>query len=184
MAEVTLNTLERNNDPAIWVLNATKGDTRSVVVLTIPKLTGGGEDKVEIPVTSIPINLTNQVPKKQLMAATNFRRSVSHGLLKLLDTEEAEKLLTTPGAQKELERLTKETDAFINNMGRQQVSVTNTDNIRPRLQNLAMAMETSDEDETIHTLNAVGELNDDEKDFLIAKATELKQNSVISHLKS
>lgn len=180
--EMNLNILERSQSPSVWVMNITRGDARSIVHLTVPKLTGGGDDKVEIPVTSIPVNLTDQVPKRQLLASGNFRKAISRQFLRLISEEEAETLLSQPAAQKELNRLQSETDAFTS--GVPTVTFTNTDNIRPRIQSLTALMEEGVEDEVIHTLNAIGELNKDEADYLTNKAKELKFNEVQQLIKS
>jgi len=109
---VTISDLEKTPTGPVWAMNATSGSNRSLLVLTVPRLNGPGVDSVKIPVTYLPIELTGQVPKRQLLACSDFRRAVSSGYLTLVSEEEAEKAMGVPGAREELLRLQEEDRAL------------------------------------------------------------------------
>jgi hypothetical protein len=103
-----------NTVNCIYVLNNTKGVERGNVVFTVPKSIGMGLDNVLIPATFIPIDLQDQVSKKQLLESSEFRRSLSTRRLRLITNEYATSLLNEEGAEEERDRLFNETQAIMN----------------------------------------------------------------------
>ena len=89
----------------IWVMNATKGNRRGNVFFTVANATGTREDQVNVPATFIPINLTNQVTREQLLSSSSFRRAVNHEMLKLVLPEDAEKFMKEPDSIREFEQV-------------------------------------------------------------------------------
>ncbi len=102
---VTIRDLEGKKTGGIFCLNATSGRDRSNIIFTVPKNSGVGIDTIEVPNTFVPIDLTEQVSRRQLMESSEFRRAVSRGLIELITDEEASQLLTEDGAKEELARL-------------------------------------------------------------------------------
>jgi len=81
--------LEKASIGPVWVFNNTKGTKRSDIMFSSARPNGTGTDTVKIPVTFLPIDLTTQVPREQLMTGAEFRRAVSGGLLKVVSDTDA-----------------------------------------------------------------------------------------------
>jgi len=105
---VSINELEKSTKGPVWVLNQTTGKSKGDVIFICSKLSGSGTDTIKVPMTFIPINLTEQVTRRQLVESSEFRRSISIGLLTAIDIESAEKLLRQPGVSEEKRRLMNE----------------------------------------------------------------------------
>lgn len=97
--------LENSSDPRVFILNKTVKPERGQICIVIPKVNGVGEDTVIIPDTFIPVDLTEQVSKQQLIASSEFRKSLSSRRLELIEPERAEKLLSSQEARDERDRL-------------------------------------------------------------------------------
>lgn len=95
-------------DP-VWCINNTPQvmtDRAGDLALMIPKVHGNGTpDKVMIPRTWLPFNLIRQVPREQLLKATEFLRALDTGLIIAVTNEYAEYLMSKEGAAEERERL-------------------------------------------------------------------------------
>ncbi len=98
------------NQP-IWALNGSadssvgqKGD----VVVGVPKLNGSKVDALKLPQTWLPVCLTDQIPRAQLLASSEFRTAVGRKLIRLIPEEYAKQLKEQDGAEEEQDRL----DAF------------------------------------------------------------------------
>lgn len=102
---LTIDDLESSKNGPIYVLNITSGSNRSNVLFTVPKPNGAGLDTVEVPATFIPINLTEQVARRQLLISSEFRRAIARKMIELITDEEAEDRLAEDGVDEELERL-------------------------------------------------------------------------------
>lgn len=107
--EISITALEEGNekDP-IWVLNgsATSAARRAAEVhVGIPKLSGTKVDDLFLPQTWLPIRITDQIPRRQLLEASEFRDAVNAGLLTLISKEKALAIMAEDGAQEERERL-------------------------------------------------------------------------------
>lgn len=105
----TISELEQGDpkDP-IWALNgsgeselAQPGD----VHVGIPKINGSKIDNLHLAQTWLPICLTDQIPRAQLLAASEFRNAVNNKLLILVTPEFAKEVLNQDGADEEVERL-------------------------------------------------------------------------------
>lgn len=91
MREVKISDLEKNPDfGSVWILNATKGNKRGNVVLTVARLQGIGTDNVVIPATRVPLDLTHVISRKQLISDNQFRKAVAIGVLKLVNEEDVQ----------------------------------------------------------------------------------------------
>ncbi len=92
----------------IWALNGSfqseigqAGD----VHVGIPKINGSKIDPLYLPQTFLPTCLTEQIPRPQLLAASEFRNAVASKMVLLITAEYAEALLQEEGVEEERERL-------------------------------------------------------------------------------
>lgn len=93
----------------IWAVNSaaeTAVGSAGEIHIGIPKLSGSRIDNLSIPQTWLPIRLTDQIPRAQLLGATEFRTPVNSGLITLVTPEYAESILAQDGAEEERQRLT------------------------------------------------------------------------------
>lgn len=122
----TLAALEKAGERGrVFVLNRSTNDEPGRIVLSIPKLNGNGSDLARIPHTFIAIDLTEQVPKSQLMQSSDFRKAVNSGLIDLVTEEYAELLLGTPEGREEVRRL--QNEAQMHRTATNNAGVTNKD---------------------------------------------------------
>lgn len=167
----------------VFVLNNTKAERRGQVIFGVPKATGVGLDTVVIPATFIPVELTEQVSKRQLMTSAEFRNAVSRGMLILVKSEWAIAYLESEEAQHEMERLqnqqefhrtvmtaTRTDDIKISNAAElEQMASASTEgtvdangvinNINPAVIHVVeLLKESKDQRGTIASLRAMGEL--------------------------
>ena len=106
MKEIKLNDLmQQAAYEPVYILNTTKGGDRGEVFFTVPNANGTKEDQVRIPNTYIPVCLTDQVTRKQLLDSSSFRRAVSLGTIALLDSEYADGELRNPDNAGEVARV-------------------------------------------------------------------------------
>lgn len=112
---ITVRDLEKDPETGgVFVLNNTSGAERGVVIFTVPQNNGVDLDVVKIPATFIPIELTAQVSKKQLLSSSELRKCVNSRKIILLDEDYALELLDEEDAVKEKERLFNEEQAILN----------------------------------------------------------------------
>ena len=105
MAKLDLIDLEEKSIRRVWVVNKTRGENRSRVIFSVPKTRGQGQDLIEVPNTWLPVDLTQQITKRQLMESSDFRTALNAGLLVLIDEKEAQEALQDEDAAEELARL-------------------------------------------------------------------------------
>jgi hypothetical protein len=114
---ISLSELDENERGPLWVLNNasnTKRKLRGNVHISIPALSGKGEDGLTIEHTWLPIDAAEFIPRPRLLQSTQFRRAVSQGLVKVISRDDAERLLMQDGAYEERERLDGLKDAVAN----------------------------------------------------------------------
>jgi hypothetical protein len=104
----TLADLEKNDKGSVYVLNSTEGTLEGNIVISIPKMNGNGQDLIRVPKTFIPIDVSQQASRQQLISSSEFRKTVGKGLIKLVTPEYAELLLAEPEAKEEQKRLVAE----------------------------------------------------------------------------
>ena len=105
----SISEIEQADDKApVYVLN-TAADTpvgsSGELFIGIPKLSGTRVDNLSIPQTWLPVAVTDQIPKQQLLASSEFRNAVNSGLITLITQEYADAILVQDGADEEKERL-------------------------------------------------------------------------------
>lgn len=106
---LTVTEVENLPGAAIWALNGSAqsevGQAGDVHV-GIPKVNGSAKiDALYLPQTFLPFCLTEQIPRAQLLASSEFRSAVNSNLLVLITQEYAEYLLSREGVEEEKERL-------------------------------------------------------------------------------
>ncbi len=102
---VSLSELEEQERGPVYVLNNTRQPEQGQVCFTVPKLGQSGVDQVVVPSTFIPINLMDQVSRKQLKESSEFKSAVRGKVLILVSDSYAAELLADEDAEFELERL-------------------------------------------------------------------------------
>ena len=102
-AKLSVGDLERNKDSSsVWVTN--NSNPKGNINLTMNDGMGANM-VVRIPVTFIPVDLATQASKAALVASPTFRRLVSMGMLVIISDDDANRVMSTPQAQKEAARI-------------------------------------------------------------------------------
>ena len=106
---LTVSELEQGDPRApIWAVNsAAESDAgqSGEIHIGIPKMNGTKIDPLFLPQTWLPQELTSQIPRAQLLAASEFRNAVNTGLIQLITSEYADQLRQDDGADDERTRL-------------------------------------------------------------------------------
>lgn len=97
----TLEELEKSERGPVYVINNLKGAYKGMVIIPVARRRGNGQDVLRIPPTFIPVDLTLQISKAQILESTEFRRTVGKKLVVLLNPEYARRLLATEEAKAE-----------------------------------------------------------------------------------
>lgn len=96
------------NQP-IWALNGAPSSEvgqPGEIHVGIPKINGSSKiDDLHLPQTWLAINLTDQIPRVQLLASSEFRNAVNNKLIVLITPEYAEHIGAQTGADEERARL-------------------------------------------------------------------------------
>lgn len=193
---VKLRDIEGSDSHSVFVVNNTKGNTRGQVIFGVPKATGVGLDTVIVPATFIPMELTAQVSKNQLMASSEFRNALTKGMLVAVDDKWAIQYLESADAVDEINRLsnqqeyqrnvmtaTKTDDINIdNNAGLEKLAAaTGDDNMIDTfgkidgvsasvMQIVEMLKESKDQKGTIASLRAAGELEKEDYRYIMGNS--------------
>jgi hypothetical protein len=101
----TLEQLEKEPRGPVYVINNLKGVYKGMVIVPIARRNGNGQDVVRIPPTFIPVDLTLQVSKDQLLDSSEFRRTVGKKLVVLVNPEYARRLLDTEDGRREAQQV-------------------------------------------------------------------------------
>lgn len=98
-AEATLE-----NDSSLYVMNRTNDPVGAINLTAVGA--GGTRIPVVIPNTFIPVDMSNFVPKENLLRDATFRRLVQSGVVILINSEDAERAISAnPRAEKEQQRI-------------------------------------------------------------------------------
>lgn len=98
---MTLDDLEKSESSAVWVLNKT--NPSGLVSFVVDN--NGRRVAVNIPLTWIPFDLATRCTKRSLLESPQFRRIVSAGMIRIIDTRSAEALLDSDDAKAEQQRV-------------------------------------------------------------------------------
>lgn len=104
MATLTLNELIAQRKK-VYVKNATK-NPGGQICLSIIDPSSGRRYPLNIPRTWIPICLSDRLSDAMIIESFDLRQCISNGTLKLIDPDEAEKIMSQSDAQDELSRIT------------------------------------------------------------------------------
>jgi len=88
----------------VWGINTASESELGVVgeiLLAIPGPNGGTPDRLLIPQTWLPQELSRVIGRKRLLESVEFRGAVDKNLIGLISQEDAERLLRQPGASEE-----------------------------------------------------------------------------------
>lgn len=185
--------LSQPKSAPIWVLNKTSGSIRGPIMFEAPKLNGSGVDTVRIPDTWLPVNLTEQLDRAQITAATEFRRIIRVGQIAVIDAEEAEELKARPGANEEDQRVREQSNRFAGHAaellggdGSGPVNISNPEeaDVSPKIVSIMERIEDSGEIAVINSLRSISsDLSDSERAYIqkmAAKGNYTKLESAIT----
>lgn len=122
---ITLNAYMDQTDiskaPSLYVINRTAQSDDALGNVAFNCLNDLGQHtSVTIPATSIPIDLTSQVPAENLIKSAHFRRILEKGQAKIISTKSAEEYIaTSPRYREEYDRvhnLKRKEDEDFNNL--------------------------------------------------------------------
>lgn len=185
---ITIAELEKSNLGPVWVLNQTKGEMRSVIQFSVPKIEGQGYDAVVVPATIAPVNIAEQVSKKQIMQSSHFRKSVLRGLVSIISEVEAQTLLNDPNIQKAYQRMQSEfmqisQGETLASTGASTSNEESNPGVSPRIISFSsMLADSNDEDESLATLMNIGDLTEQEKDVIRKAAAEKGFKAIVDYV--
>lgn len=92
----------------IWGINTASDSEIGMVgeiLLAIPSPNGGSPDRLLMPQTWLPQELTRVITRKRLLGSVEFRSAVDKNLIGLISEEDAQRLLRQDGAAEEQARI-------------------------------------------------------------------------------
>jgi hypothetical protein len=171
--------IEKASVRRIWAINKTPAKSRRQLIFTVQKNSGSGVDVVFIPSTWIPIDLTGQIPKKTLLASSDFRKAIANGVIEILTEAEAAVLNKKEGATQEKERVSTQLMNSNAIVQRDIVEEDGEDDTRDELESSAKVvqfvedMKISDEISSLNNLRSMGELEMQELRFVRQASKDL-----------
>lgn len=115
--------LTKNKDAAIYVMNHSNiggQQKQGMVVITLTD----EEQALKIPKTFIPIDITASFPADTILKSPNFRQTVQRGLVKLVDSEEADLFMENEEAQRELQRILSISEKYDQDLNQEMAQIT------------------------------------------------------------
>jgi len=99
-----------SQDPniSIWAINnspMSSIERAGEITIPIPKPNGAGYNHLSIPMTWLPIELTSQIPRDQLLQSVELRHAINEELIGLISEKDASHLMGEPEARAERKRL-------------------------------------------------------------------------------
>ena len=177
--ERNIHDLENQSKGSVWVLNKTRKEERSELFFTVAKQNGTGLDQVVIPDTWIPIDLTQSVPIKQLIANSDFRRGLRDRFFVVITDEYARELLDQEGASDEQQRLIDLAQGvggeFLN--APEEQALDDRHDVSDQIRNLGSIIQEGAQEEIriIGTLRGYDKLSSKEKAYLYEAAENMKK---------
>jgi hypothetical protein len=103
----TINDAMNEDTENLYILTKATKFTGTPTEVLMSITSGANRDviPVSVPMTFIPVNLSEYAPKSDVLASAEFRRMLHNGVFQLISEEEAEALLATPEAIIESQRL-------------------------------------------------------------------------------
>lgn len=117
----------------IWALNSSAESvigSAGEVLLYIPRINGGQSDALFIPQTWLPVNLTSEISRTQLLASSEIRQAVNKNLITLISSDTAKRLMQQEGAKEERARLTAERNHIRSISGARTISDSKAEIVR------------------------------------------------------
>lgn len=102
LRRLTVRQAETNGDSRLYVIN--QANPRGNINVTITG-TGGEKHTLQIPVTFIPVDMSNQAEKEPILRNPNFRRIHAKGHIVIVDGDDAEEFLKRPEVAREYARV-------------------------------------------------------------------------------
>ncbi len=170
--------LEKASLRRIWAVNKTSKNERRQLIFTVAKNSGQGQDVIFLPSTWIPIDLTGQITKKNLLDSSDFRKAVSAGIITILTEEEAATINAEEGASLERERIAAQL-MNVNAITQRETIEEEEDSSRDELESSAKIvqfvedMKLADEITSLNNLRSMGTLDIKELRFVRKAAKEM-----------
>lgn len=178
---------EKEEGAPIWTLNKTRGASRGPVLFACSRQSGSETDSIRIPDTWLPINICEQLPRKQILDAPSFRSSARNGMISFLTDEEAEDMFTKTGAQEELRRISQQNAQIAGEVAKQFADHDgpNQDNVSPKV--ISFMEKVGDQGE-IAVINSLRNIADDlqpaDKNYIRDFANGRGHSKIVSWLQS
>jgi len=104
---VTIHDIREQDDHHFYVYNRTSAIFKVPTHLMLPHISPDNGDvrTLEIPMTTNPIDMSEWAPKEELLRNSELMKQVQRGTLQLVLTDDAERVLGTPHARLEQDRL-------------------------------------------------------------------------------
>ncbi len=104
---LTVNDVRGFDGHSVYVLNKAMSIFKVPTHLMLPHTSpdSGDTKPIEIPMTYIPIDLSEWAPKEELVRNGELMRMVNRGILELVSPDEAEAILNTPAGRAEQDRI-------------------------------------------------------------------------------
>lgn len=173
LKRLSLHELDRDKENmSVWVLNRTKDVTGSAGAINLTVADGmGGQIQVRVPVANIPVDLSTQATRQNLISSPQVRTLHAKKVIEFIDPEQARTLLASNAdARAENQRLYKLGEvAEVGNSAEindelQQVEAENAGDLNPFAITMAFEEAMTDEDILMTLRGREDELG--EKDFL------------------
>jgi len=101
LASLRLSQLEDKSVKEIWVLNQT--NPKGEIILEVKARGDNDSTVVKIPMTWVPVCLTDQVPKPMLIESPKFRSLVSNQHIRVVDPKSLDEIMVDPDVAEEIE---------------------------------------------------------------------------------
>lgn len=154
---------------------------RNQVVVSIPRENGQSQ-ALDVAPHEYPVNLTERMPRANLLRSTEFRTAIFAGLLQLVKPSEAMEVLSTPEAQRSIryykEQQGTQEEHTIGATGRELDAP-----VEPPVAEVIKAVMRSavddGEESTIEQIKAIKDKTREEYEYVLEKAKELSFNRLV-----
>jgi hypothetical protein len=182
--EITIRELEESTAGSVFAVNNSPRSHRGDILFSTPKMHGNGIDAVRVVKTWIPQDLTEQVTKQQLLNSSEFRKTVSKGLIRLINPEYADVVLASDDARAEQQRIANARSASQNIMRAANLtsSKDEKDNLTPTQKRRQANLAAADEDNADRAPNM--DSSESPFDVMINSLTTKSETEVLNALRN
>lgn len=161
----------------LWVLNTTSGEKRAMLVIGL-SAKDGARESLRVPVTWLPLNLTEQHTRESILQSPNFRRALAQGAITAITEEQAMAEFSREGAEEERARVRRidsgaMTDDAITVAEAAGTELEGLKDVPAVVQGFATMIENSNDTEAAAEFRSLGDLNKPSLEFLFSVAKRL-----------